>query len=64
MFTGYGSYNLDQNWFVRGALIAGSNSITSKEKRISRVGNLTATGKYNIESYSVDASVGYNYSNT
>jgi hypothetical protein len=33
MFTGYGSYNLDQNWFVRGALIAGSNAITSKEKR-------------------------------
>ncbi|MGV2431872.1 MAG UNVERIFIED_CONTAM: autotransporter outer membrane beta-barrel domain-containing protein [Rickettsiaceae bacterium] len=61
MFAGYGSYNLDSNWFVRGALIAGSNAITSKEKRNSVRGNLTATGKYNIESYSVDAAVGYNY---
>jgi outer membrane autotransporter protein len=62
MFAGYGSYQLDSNWFVRGSLMAGSNAMIVKEARISGIkGKVTATSKYNVESYGVEAALGYNY---
>jgi len=61
MFAGYGNYNIDNNWFVRGSFVAGSNKVTSKELRLVNTGASVVTAKYNMETYGLEAVVGYNY---
>jgi hypothetical protein len=57
MFVGYGNHQLTNNWFIRGNLTAGLNSVLSKDIRA----GLVSRAKYNMQSYSAEASVGYNY---
>lgn len=57
VFNGYGSYSLNNDYFVRGSLTAGSNKAHSKELR----GASVAHGKYNVESYSVEGAFGKSF---
>lgn len=61
VFSTYGSYSLNDNWFIRGNLTAASNKIDSKEKRVGLAGITTAKAGYNVEAYSAEAALGYNY---
>ena len=59
VFSGYGNYQFDDNWFIRGAAAYTKTAVDNKDLRVVTVNQKgIARGKYNIHSFGGELTVG------